>query len=58
VIHMGLLLGLIRGDFAPHGGCGHDVDLRAMNIIHEAAKERGTTILIPTSMVDSMKTAA
>jgi hypothetical protein len=25
-----------------------------MNIIYETTKERGTTILIPTSMVDSM----
>lgn len=28
--------------------------LRSMNIIYETTKERGTTILIPTSMVDSM----
>jgi regulator of protease activity HflC (stomatin/prohibitin superfamily) len=28
--------------------------LRAMNIIYETTKERGTTILLPTSMVDSM----
>ena len=28
--------------------------LRAMNIIYETTKERGTTILMPTSMVDSM----
>ncbi|HSP50812.1 MAG TPA: slipin family protein [Pseudolabrys sp.] len=28
--------------------------LRAMNIIYETTKERGATILIPTSMVDSM----
>ena len=28
--------------------------LRAMNIIYETTKERGTTILIPTSMVDCM----
>jgi hypothetical protein len=27
---------------------------RAMNIIYETTKERGATILIPTSMVDSM----
>jgi len=27
--------------------------LRAMNIIYETTKERGATILIPTSMVDS-----
>jgi len=32
--------------------------LRAMNIIYETTKERGTTILIPTSMVDSMNPAA
>jgi regulator of protease activity HflC (stomatin/prohibitin superfamily) len=31
--------------------------LRAMNIIYETTKERGTTILIPTSMVDSMNIA-
>jgi regulator of protease activity HflC (stomatin/prohibitin superfamily) len=31
--------------------------LRAMNIIYETTKERGTTILIPTSMVDSMSAA-
>src|SRR5579863_4070314 len=30
------------------------LQLRAMNIIYETAKERGATILIPTSMVDSM----
>ena len=33
------------------------LQLRAMNIIHETTKERGTTILIPTSMVDSMNPA-
>jgi regulator of protease activity HflC (stomatin/prohibitin superfamily) len=31
--------------------------LRAMNIIYETTKERGTTILIPTSMVDSLNTS-
>jgi SPFH domain / Band 7 family len=30
------------------------LQLRAMNIIYEMTKERGATILIPTSMVDSM----
>jgi regulator of protease activity HflC (stomatin/prohibitin superfamily) len=30
------------------------LQLRAMNIIYETTKERGATILIPTSMVDSM----
>src|SRR5450432_3343827 len=30
------------------------LQLRAMNNIYETTKERGTTILIPTSMVDSM----
>jgi regulator of protease activity HflC (stomatin/prohibitin superfamily) len=30
------------------------MQLRAMNIIYETTKERGTTILIPSSMVDSM----
>src|SRR5215208_5948822 len=34
------------------------LQLRAMNIIYETTKERGTTILMPTSMVDSMNPAA
>jgi hypothetical protein len=32
--------------------------LRAMNIIYETTKERGVTILMPTSMVDAMNPAA
>jgi len=31
------------------------LQLRAMNIIYETTKERGATILMPTSMIDSMK---
>jgi regulator of protease activity HflC (stomatin/prohibitin superfamily) len=31
--------------------------LRAMNIIYETTKERGTTVLLPTAMVDSMTAA-
>ena len=31
--------------------------LRAMNIIYETTKERGATILMPTSMIDSMSVA-
>ena len=34
------------------------LQLRAMNIIYETTKERGATILIPTSMVDSMNPAS
>src|SRR5260370_33790419 len=34
------------------------LQLRAMNIIYETTKERGTTILIPTSMVDGMNPAS
>src|SRR5271154_2365179 len=34
------------------------LQLRAMNNIYEKTKERGTTILIPTSMVDSMNPTA
>ncbi len=34
------------------------LQLRAMNIIYETTKERGATILIPTSMVDSMNPGA
>jgi regulator of protease activity HflC (stomatin/prohibitin superfamily) len=34
------------------------LQLRAMNIIYETTKERGTTILMPTSMVDSMNPVA
>jgi len=30
------------------------LQLRAMNIIYETTKERGTTILIPSAMVDCM----
>ena len=33
------------------------LQLRAMNIIYETPKERGATILIPTTMVDSMNPA-
>jgi regulator of protease activity HflC (stomatin/prohibitin superfamily) len=41
--------------YADHPGA---LQLRAMNIIYETTKERGTTILIPTSMVDSMNPAS
>jgi regulator of protease activity HflC (stomatin/prohibitin superfamily) len=34
------------------------LQLRAMNIVYETTKERGTTILIPSSMVDAMNPAA
>ncbi|MBW8813555.1 MAG: slipin family protein [Caulobacterales bacterium] len=34
------------------------LQLRAMNIIYETTKERGATILMPTSMVDAMNPAA
>ena len=34
------------------------LQLRAMNIIYETTKERGATILIPTSMVDSLNPSA
>jgi regulator of protease activity HflC (stomatin/prohibitin superfamily) len=34
------------------------MQLRAMNIIYETTKERGSTILIPTAMVDSMNPAS
>jgi regulator of protease activity HflC (stomatin/prohibitin superfamily) len=34
------------------------LQLRAMNIIYETTKERGTTILIPTTMVDSLNPAS
>ncbi len=39
---------------------GHPValQLRAMNIIYETTKERGATILLPTSMVDSLNPSA
>lgn len=33
------------------------IQLRAMNIIYETTKERGATILMPTSMVDSLNPA-
>lgn len=34
------------------------LQLRAMNIIYETTKERGATILIPTTMIDSMNPAS
>ena len=34
------------------------LQLRAMNIIYETTKERGATILIPSSMVDSLNPVA
>src|ERR1700688_650479 len=37
--------------YADHPGA---LQLRAMNIIYETTKERGTTILMPTAMVDSL----
>ncbi len=39
---------------------GHPMalQLRAMNIIYESTKERGATILMPSSMVDSLNPAA
>ena len=40
-----------------YGGNAAALHLRAMNIIYETTKERGATILMPTSMVDSMSVA-
>jgi regulator of protease activity HflC (stomatin/prohibitin superfamily) len=34
------------------------LQLRAMNIIYETTKERGATILMPSSMVDAMNPGA
>lgn len=34
------------------------LQLRAMNIIYETTKERGATILMPSSMVDSLNPTA
>jgi hypothetical protein len=34
------------------------LQLRAMNIIYETTKERGATILIPSTMVDSLNPGA
>jgi len=41
-----------------YAGQAGALELRAMNIIYETTKERGTTILMPSSMVDSMNPAA
>ncbi len=41
--------------YAGHPGA---LQLRAMNIIYETTKERGVTILIPSSMVDSLNPSA
>ena len=40
-----------------YAGSPTALHLRAMNIIYEVTKERGATILMPTSMVDSMSVA-
>jgi len=40
-----------------YAGSPAALHLRAMNIIYETTKERGATILMPTSMVDSMSVA-
>ena len=37
-----------------YAGHPEALQLRAMNIIYETTKERGATILIPSSMVDSL----
>ncbi|HVG51370.1 MAG TPA: slipin family protein [Xanthobacteraceae bacterium] len=39
-----------------YAGNPEAMHLRAMNIIYETTKERGTTILMPSGMVDSMNT--
>jgi len=41
--------------YAGHPGA---LQLRAMNIIYETTKERGATILLPSSMVDSLNPAS
>jgi regulator of protease activity HflC (stomatin/prohibitin superfamily) len=52
----------IAGRFVEAAGiyAGHPValQLRAMNIIYETTKERGATILMPSSMVDSLNPSA
>jgi regulator of protease activity HflC (stomatin/prohibitin superfamily) len=40
-----------------YGNHPNALQLRAMNIIYETTKERGTTILMPSSMVDAMNPA-
>src|ERR1700678_4278907 len=41
-----------------YAGHPEALQLRAMNIIYETTKERGATILMPSSMVDSMNPSA
>jgi len=43
---------------AVYAGHPWALQLRAMNIIYETTKERGATILIPSSMVDSLNPSA
>jgi regulator of protease activity HflC (stomatin/prohibitin superfamily) len=43
---------------ATYAGHPWALQLRAMNIIYETTKERGTTILLPSSMVDSLNPSA
>ena len=42
------------GSSSIYAGHPEALQLRAMNIIYETTKERGATILMPSSMVDSM----
>jgi hypothetical protein len=43
---------------AVYAGHPWALQLRAMNIIYETTKERGATILMPSSMVDSLNPTA
>src|SRR5580700_801816 len=43
---------------AVYAGHPWALQLRAMNIIYETTKERGATILMPSSMVDSLNPSA
>ena len=64
--HLRVILGsaeaAIAGKFveaaAIYAGHPWALQLRAMNIIYETTKERGATILMPSSMVDSLNPSA
>jgi regulator of protease activity HflC (stomatin/prohibitin superfamily) len=61
-VNLGSAEAAIAGKFVEAADiyAGHPValQLRAMNIIYETTKERGATILMPSSMVDSLNPSA
>jgi hypothetical protein len=53
-----IVSGVCPAEAAIYAGHPWALQLRAMNIIYETTKERGATILMPSSMVDSLNPSA